>query len=46
MSELTGYAKANIYAAINQKEYGSIECLSSVLEVLAVERERSALRGR
>ena len=44
VSELTGYAKANIYAAINQKRYGSLKCLASVLEVLKQERELEHLR--
>ena len=44
LSRLTGYASANIYASVNQKPYGSISCLLSVLEVLRQEREQEALR--
>ena len=46
LSRLTGYATANIYASVNQKSYGSIECLSAVLEVLRHERELEAFRAR
>ena len=44
LSELTGYATANIYASVNQKSYGSIACLFAVLKVLRRERELEELR--
>lgn len=44
LSRLTGYAKTNIYASVNQKPYGSIACLFAVLEVLRREQELEALR--
>ena len=46
LSELTGYAAANIYASVNQKSYGSIACLSAVLEVLRRERELERFRTK
>ena len=45
LSRLTGYAKTNIYASVNQKTYGSLACLFAVLEVLRQEREQEALRN-
>ena len=44
VARLTGYDKANVYAAVNMRSYGSVLCFAAVLEVIRSEEEAESLR--